>query len=232
MRIVTFNIRNGAADDGKFAWPHRVAPFLALLGSLDADVLCLQEVLDFQLEAIVASLPDHRFVGVGRDDGRRGGEFVPIFYRNLDVNATGTLWLSESPTTPGSIAWGARLPRICTWAKFGNLTIANVHLDHESQEARTRGMELILRSLDADVVCGDFNAEPGEPCLAVMAACGYADRGIQLGGTFNNFEAEPRRAPRIDYIFARSSWAGTAEVQRNPLVSDHWPVLAQLLPTE
>ena len=228
VRLVSFNIRNGLAADGPFAWPLRRGAFLKLLAALDADVLCLQEVLDFQLDEIGSALADYQYVGVGRDDAKRAGELVPIFYRGLELERAGTFWLSETPTIPGSIAWDARLPRICTWAEFSGLTVANLHLDHESELARTRGIELVLGSLHAEVVCGDFNAEPEEACIKVMASAGYADLGIGQGGTFNNFRADPDDAPRIDYVFVSRPLQGTSKVVREPLVSDHMPVVADI----
>ena len=228
MRVVTFNIRNGLAEDGPFAWPLRRARLLQLLRELDADVICLQEVLDFQLDEIAATLADYSFVGVARDDGRRAGEFVPIFYRGLELERAGTLWLSETPTVPGSIAWGARLPRICTWAKFSGLTVANLHLDHESEQARRRGVELVLNTLNAGIVCGDFNAESDKAPIVAMVAAGYVDLGAGEGGTFNDFRPNTAGAPRIDYVFARPPLSGVARVVREPLASDHWPVVAEV----
>jgi endonuclease/exonuclease/phosphatase family metal-dependent hydrolase len=228
VRVATFNIRNGAAADGDFAWPVRAGRFLAQLREFEADVICLQEVLHFQLEEVAAALCEYRFGGVGRDDGAKTGEFVPIFFRGLEATGNGTFWLSAMPDVPGSIDWGARLPRICTWVELAGVTIANVHLDHESEAARRNGVDLLLRTLRADVVCGDFNAEPGERCIAAMAAAGYVDVGSAAGGTFNDFQADPPRSPRIDYVFARNPWGGEAKVARDSLVSDHWPIVADL----
>jgi len=229
LRLVTFNIRNGAAADGAFAWPARRVRFLEFLVGLDADVLCLQEVLDFQLDEISAALTGHSYVGVGRDDGMRAGEFVPIFYPQvLELRDSGTIWLSESPEQPGSIDWGGRLPRICTWAEFSGFSIGNVHLDHESKLARTRSAELLLATRPADVLCGDFNAEPGEPCITAMLESGYEDAAVNGGGTFNDFQPEKQLAPRIDYIFVKPSWPTNAHINRRSLVSDHWPVVADI----
>ena len=228
VRLVSFNIRNGLAADGPFAWPLRRGALLKLLASLDAEVFCLQEVLDFQLDEIGSALADYQYVGVGRDDAKRAGEFVPIFYRGLELQSTGTMWLSETPYVPGSIAWGARLPRISTWARFADITIANLHLDHGSEFARTRGIELLLGQVQADIVCGDFNAEQSEACIQAMGGAGYSDVGQSEGCTFNNFLSGLEGAPRIDYVFVRPPITGSARVVREPMVSDHWPVIAEL----
>lgn len=201
---------------------------MAELRRLDADVFCLQEVLDFQLDAIVEALPEYNFIGVGRDDGVRAGEFVPVFYRGLSLRESGTFWLSDRPDVEGAIDWGARLPRICTWAKLNGLLIANVHLDHESELARANGVKLVVSRLNADVICGDFNAEPHERAIKQMVSAGYTNLGDGLGGTFNGFDSEPASPPQIDYIFAKPPLSGAAQVVRDVLVSDHWAVVADL----
>src|SRR3712207_7586469 len=49
-------------------------------------------------------LPGYRWIGVGRMDGKDGGEFSPILYRStcLEPIDHGTFWLSETPEEPGS----------------------------------------------------------------------------------------------------------------------------------
>jgi len=38
----------------------------------------------------------------------------------VELSEGGTFWLSESPSVPGSISWGATAPCIATWAiSFG-----------------------------------------------------------------------------------------------------------------
>jgi hypothetical protein len=52
------------------------------LAVLDPDIIGFQEVLHSQLEDLRALLGDaYGWVGVGRDDGHRAGEYSPIFYR-------------------------------------------------------------------------------------------------------------------------------------------------------
>ena len=45
------------------------------------DILGLQEVLWHQYEVLDSVLTDYSSVGVGRDDGARGGEMNPVFFR-------------------------------------------------------------------------------------------------------------------------------------------------------
>jgi hypothetical protein len=43
--------------------------------------LCLQEVLHSQLLYILSVLSGWTYIGVGRDDGLKAGEYSPIIYR-------------------------------------------------------------------------------------------------------------------------------------------------------
>jgi len=45
MRVVSLNVRTAWGLDGRHAWPFRRRRLAAMLASLSADVLCLQEVV-------------------------------------------------------------------------------------------------------------------------------------------------------------------------------------------
>ena len=76
---------------------------------------------------------DYKYVGVGRDDGNRKGEYCAIFFneKKYKLLKNSTFWLSERPNEV-SIGWDAALERICTYAlletingeiKFGYLIL-------------------------------------------------------------------------------------------------------------
>ena len=182
IRLMSFNIRMDTLADGVNAWPNRADRVVSVLvgrgGTPDdpaLDIIGLQEVLDHQLEHIKAAVPGYGHVGVGRDDGRRRGEYSPILFRRdrLQVLDSGTFWLSETPEVPGSTHWGNRVTRICTWARFRErggdrtLWVYNTHFDHASERARRCAAELVaaVMATRADagspaVLLGDFNAHP------------------------------------------------------------------------
>ena len=80
MNVMTFNIRMNTASDGVNAWPNRIEMVNGLLHFYDPDVFGLQEVLYNQLLDLEKGLPEYKWFGVGRDDGDKAGEFMPIFY--------------------------------------------------------------------------------------------------------------------------------------------------------
>lgn len=252
LRVMTYNIRYGTAADGPDAWPARRERLFAVVAAQRPDVLGLQEALRFQLDELHDRFAAFGEIGVGRDDGHTAGEFAAILYRTdrLAVDSSGTFWLSDTPEVPGSVSWGNHVTRICTWALFHDRTtgarfaVFNLHLDHESQPARERGAELVVRraALIAPdlptILTGDFNAGEDNPAVATVLHAGMRDTFRALYpdarwvGTFNGFTGDSA-GPKIDYIFAGPRWKilDAAIMRSRPGgrdASDHFPVTATL----
>ena len=188
LKLMTFNIRYGTADDGPDSWKFRREFVADVMRAGDYDVIGMQEALADQIDYLKTQLPGYASVGVGRDDGAAKGEFSPILYREgkFTLAASGTFWFSETPEQPGSKAWKANLPRICSWARLVEkasgraFSVFNLHLDHESAYARERSVELLaakVREISGEgpvVVMGDFNT--GEESQPVRYLKGAARR--------------------------------------------------------
>lgn len=236
LHVMTFNIRHGLADDGENSWPYRVPLVIDLIGEKGPDVFGIQEAHAFQIEEIREALPRYGEIGAGRDDGKLRGEHCSILYRTerFRVDAAGTFWLSDTPEVPGSKHWGNRVTRVCTWARLieegsgVGFYVYNTHLDHESQEARERSVELLARRIrarerseDPCLIIGDFNAPESSPPIRYLR--GEIDRAVPedrrggsapplrdafrfrhpeaaRAGTFHGFRGGDE-GPRIDYIF-------------------------------
>jgi endonuclease/exonuclease/phosphatase family metal-dependent hydrolase len=256
VRVMTFNIRYGTANDGENAWPNRREMVGEVIGSFGPTVLGVQEALAFQLEELDAALPGYGRVGVGRDDGREAGEFSAIYYERsrLELLDSGTFWFSETPAEPGSTAWGATIPRISSWARFRDVSngstfhVFNNHWDHQSQESRERSAALLLERIaarqpagDPVIVTGDFNAGEDNAAFEMLVGAStvrLADtyrtlhRSVTEVGPFNGF-AGTSDGPKIDSILVTPAWFvvsseidRTNEAGRYP--SDHYPVTAVL----
>lgn len=258
LTVMTFNIRYGTADDGANQWSARKEHLFAILRREDADLVGLQEALDFQIDDIVAAAPRYAVVGVGRDDGARRGEHSAILFRTdrLHVAETGTFWLSDTPEVVASKSWGNTITRICTWARFidrdgRGFWHFNLHLDHQSQPSRERSTVLLRERIDARavktepvVVTGDFNVGETNPAVLTMTAVsagtpGFVDtfrvlhRDDREAGTFNGFTFGTTGGDKIDYVFTQP---GTevlrAEILRDSrdqrYPSDHFPVVARV----
>jgi endonuclease/exonuclease/phosphatase family metal-dependent hydrolase len=139
------------------------------------EILGIQEGLHGQVADLWASLPNFSFQGVGRDDGKKRGEYTGIFFNKdrfrLDSDNRGTIWLSDTPDKPGSKTWGNQFPRCATWVRLVDrssgqpLWVINMHLDHMNQPSRDKGVRLVAERLvkmnpkqEPVVWMGDFNA--------------------------------------------------------------------------
>ncbi|GAB4384080.1 MAG: endonuclease/exonuclease/phosphatase family protein [Phycisphaerales bacterium] len=178
IMVASFNVRFGTADDGANAWAARKGLCIEVLRSLNADVIGLQEALDFQLDEIRNRMPGYALIGVGRDDGRRKGEHAAMLVRSdrFAIDRSATVWLSDTPDVPGSKSWGNGITRVVTWARLIDLEsgqavwVYNMHLDHQSQPSRARSAELVCGLIherpfpdEPVIVMGDCNAGEENP---------------------------------------------------------------------
>jgi endonuclease/exonuclease/phosphatase family metal-dependent hydrolase len=252
LNVATYNLRLNIPSDGANAWPHRKDAVKALIRYHEIDLFGTQEGLADQVEDL-AAMPGFAYVGVGRDDGQRAGEFAAIFYRTarFKVLRHGDYWLSETPEKPGK-GWDARCcNRIATWAQMRDLRthavfyVFSVHFDHEGVVARRESAHLMLRKMrelagDSPLLClGDFNATPESEPIAIMSA-GLRDAFRVSAtppygpiGTFNDFKLDAELTNRIDYIFVNArvkvlKYAALTDSSGARFPSDHFPVVARV----
>lgn len=252
LTVMSFNIRYGTAKDGDNEWTRRKAMLFGLVREQDADIVGLQEALDFQIDEIVAAVPAYAVVGVGRDDGRARGEFAAILFRQsrFRVAEAGTFWFSDTPAVPGSKHWGNKITRICTWARLidrdgRGFYAFNLHLDHQSQPSRERSTVLLRDRIDARavaadpvVVTGDFNVGEKNPALTTLRGP-LVDTFRAMNpqatsvGTFSGFKFGNTEGEKIDYILVQpgtdvmqADIVRFSRDQRYP--SDHFPVAARI----
>jgi endonuclease/exonuclease/phosphatase family metal-dependent hydrolase len=178
LRVMTFNLRYATAADGANAWDKRKEILLGTIQAFHPDLLGTQEMLAMQGDYLTEHLPGYKLVGVGRDDGKRKGEFSAILYRadRFELVDSGTFWLSETPTVVGSKSWDSSLPRIATWVRLRDrqnsnrpLCYLNTHWDHRGNQARVESGKIIRRWMaeHADgapaIVTGDLNVHDDHP---------------------------------------------------------------------
>ncbi|HKL14519.1 MAG TPA: endonuclease/exonuclease/phosphatase family protein [Balneolaceae bacterium] len=254
--VMSYNIRYDNTDDGINSWSNRKAHVAGMMANIyEADIIGVQEALKGQLDDLQSQMPDYSWVGAGRDDGNDKGEFSPIFYKTdrLDLVATNTFWLSETPHRPGSKSWDAAITRIATWARFKDLRtneefyFLNTHFDHIGEVARVESAKMIVEFVnDLDdnmpvVVTGDFNVpETSEAYSAIIGSPRLSDARYESdsgheGPTASFSDWETLRPPesRIDYIFV----SDRVDVLNHMIAddrydgrfpSDHLPVLADI----
>ncbi len=179
LHVVTFNVRYDNPGDGANRWGNRVPIIETYIMDETPDIIGMQEVRHNQLLDLLKILPGYAYVGTGRDDGKQGGEYTPVFYleekfKLLDNNQ---FWLSETPEIPGSVGWDAAITRIVTWAKFEDKQTGkefyffNTHFDHRGVKAREMSPKLLsdkIKSIAGDspvILTGDFNIRQNHQTL-------------------------------------------------------------------
>lgn len=254
LRAMTYNIRLDTEADGANAWPHRRNAVSALIRFYAPDILGMQEVRLHQRDQLIEDLPDYAFLGVGRDDGREGGEFSSLAYRRdrFTLLAHGTFWLSPTPDAP-SRGWDAAFPRIVTWARLrtrggARVLALNTHWDHIGLQARLESGRMLRDWIGAHrlrcesvVLLGDFNAVSEEASLLALAEGGALTDTLGLSetppfgppGTFNGFDIARADPGAIDHILVNSGvrvlrHGVLTQHEAGRLPSDHYPVLTDL----
>jgi len=234
LRVMSFNIRNGTANDGANHWDLRKEFLYDVIRDEAPDVLGLQEAVRFQLDALNQQLPEYAEVGIISDSTRHTGQFSAILYRKdrFEVQATGDFWLSDTPEVP-SKSWGNHHLRICTWVRLLDQATAqafyvyNTHMDDGSQPSREKAAELIMQHFHRQthqaplILMGDLNVAEDNPVIAYLTGNGKLNgeatpltmvdtfRFIHpyetTVGTFNGFKGHAS-GPKIDYIFASAEF--------------------------
>ena len=262
LKVMSFNIRYDNPADGPNAWTHRKKIAVEAIKINAIDIVGMQEVLKSQEDYLIANLPEYDSYGVGRDDGDAGGELGSIFFRKrrFELLEKSTFWLSETPDSIGSKAWGAVLPRIVSWVKLHDRETAqdlyffNTHFSHMSESARKNSAELLVKKITEIagkypvILSGDFNcvsqSEPyqvltgNSPNLLQLFDTHYISETEHFGGlqSINGF-GRSRRETIIDFLFCNSAFRvlnhGILTVQKDSVfISDHYPVLATVVLSE
>lgn len=252
VNVMSYNIRQGGAKDGTNAWEYRAPASYAMVTDQKPDIFGVQEALYYQVYYLDQTLADYGWYGLGREDGKKKGEMMAVFYnkKNIKILKKGTYWLSETPETP-SMGWDAKCFRTATWVlakdrKSGKkFYFVNTHLDHVGIEARKNGLQLVIDKI-ADmnpkglpmVLCGDFNMKLDHPSMMpVKEAMSNARETAVVGDHNPTYTGWGKTSDPsiIDYIFYKGfSSCPKFETVTKPymdrtFISDHYPIKATLL---
>ncbi len=255
VKMMSYNIRLDVASDGENRWDARKDKLATLVNYYEPDFMGGQEVQQHQLTYLLSALKGYDYIGVGRDDGKTGGEYSCIFYKNDKYKCIlqSTFWLSPTPDSV-SFGWHAACRRVCTYGLFKVkkskqfIWVFNTHFDHISAEARLESAKLILKKINElntkkypVIISGDFNSKPGEAPAKYMMEYVNNSRNISdlvFGPlkTFNAFQYCKEAESSIDYIFVSkdprihvSKFATLTDSYDLKYPSDHFPVLATII---
>jgi endonuclease/exonuclease/phosphatase family metal-dependent hydrolase len=254
LKVITYNIRLDVESDGVNAWRFRKDYFSSQIQFYNPDIFGVQEAKPNQVIDISKALLEYNNVGMGRD-GIGQGESSNIFYKKdrFKVKESNTFWLSETPNTI-SKGWDAAYNRVCTYALFKDYKtkqlfwVFNTHLDHIGEQARTKGIELILSKIKElntknypVILMGDLNSEPQEDRIILLKKAMDDTREVSIekpfgpSGTFNNFKHNEPVTRLIDYIFISKNsifkvkkYAVLSDSKDLKYPSDHLPVYVEI----
>ena len=177
LHVATLNILN-LAD----RWPERLPLILADMAALQPDLLGLQEVVYvMQQDRLIGA------AGEGRYAAHRAWAGRPEYGNSLLVREP----LAASEVERLELGFGrSALRSLVTLPGGARILVAVTHLHHvvEAEAERDEQTRQLLEWLaevpaaDAQVVVGDFNAEPVEPAYVRMLAAGYRSAYAEANG--------------------------------------------------
>lgn len=244
MKITTSNIRFDNPNDGDHDWNHRKDCLTKVLLKNSPDIIATQEgrrpqLMEFESLIKFNMIRSHRQWIEER--------MYPTIYtgNNINISASGDIWLSETPHIAGSSSFDSAFPRLCTWAK-GNFEgndfmIVNVHLDHVKNSTRENQINVLIQEINQIrnglplIVCGDFNSDPYSEVYNSLleSELNLYDPWTKFNkiemSSHHKFDGDTQTGSRIDWIFlskeleAKSISINTGCCD-STYPSDHFPV--------
>ena len=260
LYVGSYNIRYLNDEDNKNgnSWTQRCPVVCDQLNFEHPDIFGAQEVLEPQLQDMLARLDGYNYIGVGREDGKTKGEYAAIFYdqQKMLLLDSGHFWLSQTPDKP-SLGWDAACIRICTWGLFEESMTGlrfyfyNLHMDHVGVTARREAAKLVVERIRQMaglagipiVLTGDFNVDQEDEIYTIFTQSGllvdsYTQARVRFAenGTFNAYHQEQKTSSRIDHVFVSPQFVvnryglltNTYWADKRRLPSDHYPVFVRL----
>ena len=257
INVLSYNIRFANPDDAPNTWAQRKEKVYTVVRDAKPDIIGLQEALKEQVSDFEKAFPGYTRIGVGRDDGKDAGEYSPLLFNSKKFNliSSGTFWLSQTPSVPGSKGWDAACNRIVTWIHLKDkksdaiFYVFCTHFDHMGEIARRNSAKLLLHMVDSlarykpVIVLGDFNSVPSSEPYTIITE--FSNRShlkdarlicTDVKGpeyTYTGFKVGELPGQRIDYIFLKNnvmvlSYNVNEANNGEYYPSDHLPVNATL----
>lgn len=243
MHVATLNIRN-LSD----RWDERLPLLLADMRALQPDVMGLQEVVfPLQQDRLMAAAGEARYDVIRGPAGRPEYGNAILVREGLGSTVGERVELGHQRSAVRSVL---------TLPSAVRVTFATTHLHHVPPDEGIRDEQAAALNLwltegpatDAEVVVGDFNAEPTEPAYRRMTDAGFRSahleaNGVEPAATWPSGIQAPAMDTDgdpgcLDYIWVRGSVRAEAcrIVFDRPAVgdptlypSDHFGLSAQLV---
>ena len=230
--LMSTNVRfYNPLDFFKQSWFYRADLIVDDINAVKPDIIGFQEATFLHYDYLKAAM-----VGYGSEIAYRDdfilSEGCPIFYRTDKYERVdgGSFWLSETPEVM-SKSWGSMHYRICVYVILREkesgreFVVFNTHLDHKSEEARIKGIRVVLDKIRefgdlTAFLMGDLNAEPDSETI-FSTVDDFDDAALiaesaDEGATYHEWGKSPDEE-RIDYIMISR---GDAEVSEYRVVDN------------
>lgn len=249
ITVMSSNVRTYSPTDYfKKSWFYRAGLVRENLQEYLPDIVGFQEVTWLHYGYLQKVLDGYDSVITYRDESFMS-EGCPIFYRSdrFELIDKGSFWLSETPEKM-SKDWGAACYRVCSYvilkeiSSGEELVVFNTHLDHVSDEARVKGIAVVLDKIKEfggkpSILMGDLNAKPNSVTYQ-SAVESFLDAQVVAketmdGATYQNW-GKKLDNQRIDYFMVSKTGI---EVNKYAIVqntyegiypSDHFPIYIEL----
>lgn len=212
VRVISYNL-----DANTDTIERRAKLLIPHILSYEPDSIGTQEVL-YTWGSVLENAIGDKYGRVGiTDEGdveKASASAVYIYYNKekFDVVASGTVWLTETPTQPAG--------RTCTWGVFENKKTGfryahvNTHLEWVDDEENKYQMTIIrdlcdqLHTLGYPVfTTGDFNTSEGSDSYQIMTSTDFMDDSKFLAeksmdlATMHRGDPNPTGRKPIDFCF-------------------------------
>lgn len=209
MKIVSYNIHKGMDANNKIT----LGKISKYLKDLDADVICLQEVLYPQFAKLKSDL---KMDGVFAANVIKPGVMYGIcIFSNKEIYNNEHILLTSKNEQRGFL--NANI-----FSKYGKMNIINTHLGLDKYERQTQINEILSYLYNVEgksIICGDFNEKN-------ISLSNYNDMAVYTGKydvcTFFKTDA------RIDYIFIDRLIIIDDYVVGKIKLSDHYPIIGKI----
>lgn len=249
FKIVSSNIRFDNPQDGENQWAKRKDFLAETLLEFAPHLIASQEGRQSQILEFKSLLQNYQLIADHRpwiEERMYPCLFVDKSWAN--VLESGDVWLSETPSMPGSYSFNSAFPRLATWALIKThqsqktFLVVNTHLDHVHSETRQKQIMVLLNEMRdflntyPSILCGDFNESPYGQTRLVLE-----NSNIQLkdpwhllnqeeSGSYHSFNGEHEKdTARIDWILHSKQFEPISiELDKRKrgimFPSDHYPL--------
>ncbi|MCH5192228.1 MAG: endonuclease/exonuclease/phosphatase family protein [Oscillospiraceae bacterium] len=249
VRVMSCNLRCISPTDlGKKSWFYRADLIIKNIENENPGIIGFQEATKWQYGYICDTLDGYDSIITYRDNAFNS-EGCPIFYRTdmYTLIDKGSFWLSETPDEM-SKDWNSACYRICSYvilkdnASDREFVVFNTHLDHISDEARIKGIGVVLDKIEQfgslpSMIMGDFNAEEDSETYK-SATENFLDVKYQTENTMTSctYQNWGKALDRdcIDYLmiskigFTVNSYKVVTDTYDGVYPSDHFPLSVSL----